>query len=569
MDGAPTKPESQYPDLCEGDDMTNMQARIAEPVSLPNGAVLDAVERYIRDELKVRLGAFLDQAEQTLGEAWRQSTNPADWTAGREAVDWLARRKRTIQDAMYARMVRGLAGTEQSAPMDMSDLRLMNIEELAVTLARAKMVSRVMEHGKASVRELEARFETLAAARIRVNPKALGPGHLADCFQEILQEHGVPGQAQTVLMSAFGDRSAEQIIEFYDGLNALLHRHDIRATFPGVGIRTLGTPSLQEAVNQLPATDWRPGQLREQYERQLRSADTESERAILSPAQIRQIDHIEAFFLEILRDSRISERIRSELNRLILPLMAVRLPESEYFSSPDSPVRVFVRQLALLGYRDQEVPLQDFELIQALISRIVAEGGQVLDSFHSGAEALYTLARRQVKKLKEQRAGQDAELNSEAEQAAACLTLAEEARKQVMMEIREHAAGMPLPEPVQVFILRLLGPWMMVRYQRYGEGSQPWAEARAFAALFFDALRLAVDEKEQVRKRALRRQTLVQAKVRTERSNAPVERSAELLVWLEKHFGELDQRLYAASGSTPAVSTSMAFMESLPILRIT
>ncbi|MGH8459386.1 MAG: hypothetical protein ACRESV_08545, partial [Nevskiales bacterium] len=200
--------------------------------------------------------------------------------------------------------------------------------------------------------------------------------------------------------------------------------------------------------------------------------------------------------------------------------------------------------------------------------RIVAEEGQVLDSLHSGAEALYTLARRQVKRLKEQRSDQSAEQNPDVEKATECLTLAEEARKQVMMEIREHAAGMSLPLPVQEFVLRLLGPWMIVRYQRYGDGSQPWAEARAFAALFFDALRLAVDEKEQVRKHALRRQTLVQAKVRSERSNAPVERAAELLVWLEIHFAKLDQRLYLAPtpGSNSGVSTSLAFLESLPVL---
>jgi hypothetical protein len=552
--------------------MTIQQARVAEPAALPSGAVLNSIEQFIRDELRLRLGAFLDQAEKTLGESWRHSSNPADWTGGREAVEWLARHKPVIQDTMYTRLVQGLGGAEQPRLMDLSDLRLMNVEELAVTLARAKLVSRVMDQAKATVRELEARLETLSAARIRVNPRALGPGHLADCFQTILQENAVPPKAQTVLMDAFGERSTDQIIKFYEGMNALLHSHGVAPTFPSVGLSVAALQDklqpLQETVTQLPATSWKPGQLREQFERQISSVNSEPERPILSPAQARQIDHIEAFFLEILQDPNISDRIRAELSRLILPLMAARLPESEYFSSPDSPVRVFVRQLALLGYRDQEVPLQDFDLIQALISRIVSEGGQVLDSFHGGAEALYTLARRQVRKMREQRSGENVEQNPEARNAATRLSLAEEARKQVMIELRENAAGLVLLQPVQLFILRLLGPWMMVRYQRYGEGSQPWAEARAFAALFFDALRLAVDEKEQIRKRALRRQTLVQARVRTERSNAPVDRSADLLVWLEQHFDDLNQRLYTATSSraAPVAATGMSFLESLPVL---
>lgn len=542
-------------------------AQIAEPGVPPNGTVLDAVESYIRSELKTRLGSFLDRAEHALDEAWRQSSNPADWSAGREAAAWLSRHKQAIQGVMYERMVVGLSGRTQGRSADMADLRLMNIEELTVTLARAKMVSRVMERGKATVRELEARLETLSAARIRVNPKALGPGQLVDCFQGILQEYAVPPPAQSVLMGAFGDRSAEQIIEFYAGLNALLHRLGVRTTFFNAGATTSGEAGQPETAGRMSAAGWKPGQLRAQVLYRLQAAGGRTDASPLSPRQLRRIEHLEAFFLEIMRDERISERIRSELGRLILPLMAARLPEPDSFGNPDSPVRVFVRQLALLGYRDQEAPLEDFDLIQALIGRIVAEGGEVVDSFHGGAEALYTLARRQIRKLRGQRMQGGADNTPARRSLSERLPLAEEARKQVILELREHAAGMTLPLPVQEFILRLLGPWMIVRFQRYGEGSQPWAEARAFAALFFDALRLAVDEKEQTRKQALRRQTLVQARVRTQRSRAPAKKAAELLSWLEVHFTELDRQRYPAAASD-AVPTSLVFLEALPVLQV-
>jgi hypothetical protein len=532
------------------------------PAALPSGAVLFAIEGYIRAELGKRLGAFLDRAEQTLDESWRASSNPADWSAGREAADWLARHKQAIQDAMYTRMVQSLNGVAAPRAADLAELRLMDVEELSVTLARARMVSRVMESGKAEVCELEARLQTLAAARIRVNPKGLSPGQLVDCFQGILQEYGVPPKAQSVLMGAFGERSAAQIIEFYDGLNALLHREGITTTFTGVNTPRLSAPHAPAAASPLP--DWQPGQLRALLQQQwplIRSGDAGQ---APSPAQLRRMDHIEAFLLDILRDTRISERIRGEFNRLALPLMVAQLTDPQIFQGPDSPVRVFVRQLALLGYRDQETPLPDFELIQALVSRIVAEGGQEADSFHGAAEALYTLARRQVRRLKEAKSGAGAGPAAEGDDGRQ-LTLAEEARRQVLLELREHAAGMVLPQPVQVFILRLLGPWMMVRYQRYGEGSQPWAEARAFAALFFDSLRPAVDEKEQVRKRALRRRTLQEARIRTERSRAPAEPTRALLDWLASHFAELDQRLYQPADGTQQL-TNLAFLEALPVL---
>jgi hypothetical protein len=403
-------------------------------------------------------------------------------------------------------------------------------------------------------------LQTLADARIRVNPRALSPGQLADCFQAVLQEHGVPPKAQPVLMGAFGERSAAQMIEFYDGLNALLHREGIGTTFTAAGARRLPAPA-DTAATSLPG--WRRGQLRALLVQQWSDRPGSADAATLSPLQLRQIDHIEAFLLDILRDGRISLRIRGEFNHLILPLMAAQLADPDSFRSPDSPVRVFVRQLALLGYRDQETPLPDFELIQALVSRIVAEGGQEIDSFHGAAEALYTLARRQIRRLKEAKSGAGAATAAEGDVRS--LSLAEEARRQVALELREHAAGMTLPAPVQDFILQLLGPWMMVRYTRYGDRSQPWAEARAFAALFFDSLRLAADEKEQARKRALRRRTLQEARIRTERSRAPAEPARALLEWLESHFAELDQRLYTPAHGAEN-ETSPAFLDSLPVL---
>ena len=269
-------------------------------------------------------------------------------------------------------------------------------------------------------------------------------------------------------------------------------------------------------------------------------------------------DEDEALLLGTLRDARISPRIHSELNRLILPLMTLRT-DAEPLPNAESPVRMFVRQLALLGYRDHEAPLPEFGMIQAMVTRILSQGASDSDSFFSGAEALYALARRAVRRVREQRAGVD---TGSCDKPA--LSRPAEARYQVLIELHDHVAGTHLPLPAQDFVLRLLGPWMMVRYLRYGEHSEPWAEAKAFAALFFDALRPAVDAKEQLRKAALRRQTLAQARTRTERSRAPVEEAEVLLAWLENHFARMD-RCVGIARATDEAATDTAFLDALPL----
>jgi hypothetical protein len=87
-------------------------------------------------------------------------------------------------------------------------------------------------------------------------------------------------------------------------------------------------------------------------------------------------------------------------------------------------------------------------------------------------------------------------------------TFAREAHRQVTAELTEHAAGLALPAEIKQFVVELLGPWMMVRYHRYGPDSAPWQQARSFAASFFDGLRPAVSSADEARKQALRARIL-------------------------------------------------------------
>jgi hypothetical protein len=418
---------------------------------------------------------------------------------------------------------------------------------------------------------MEGRLATLRQSGVSIVPGALAPGQLADGFLAALQQLNVPAAAQERLMEIYGDRGVESLIAFYRGVNELLRDFGVQSRYQVTQLKSCHAPreglprlpqvpvSAPQAVESLPLTDWRPGTIRDLLVRQF----------VLAPAiAFAGLDHnlyamrVESIMLDALRDARISARVRQELNRVLATLVMHCLPAPEEFARPDSTVRLFIRQLMLLGYRDQDAPLREFDMLQTMVARIVAENGQDLDTFHSGAEALYTLARREVRRLLLQRTlgdiGDDAEAGP-----LKIRTLAEEARRQVANDLREHALGMNLAPEAQEFVLRLLGPWMMVRYQRYGRDSRAWTEARTFAALFFDALRPAAEPKDHERKRAVRRQVLTQARLRTGRAQQQAPGAQELLAWLERTFIRLDTR----NGPEPERhATSTAFLRTLPVV---
>src|SRR5262249_3949297 len=159
-------------------------------------------------------------------------------------------------------------------------------------------------------------------------------------------------------------------------------------------------------------------------------------------AQAQSVDHVESLLLDWLRDDRISARVRDEIRRLTLPILVGRLICGDEFAAPDNPIRVFLRQLAVIGYRDQEFPLSSYESVRLIVDRIAAEQGGESASFRSAADALNTLSRQEVRRRLSAHAHERpskpiADVTRESEDRVAV----HEAHRQVTAELTEHAAG--------------------------------------------------------------------------------------------------------------------------------
>lgn len=535
-----------------------------------NYAALRALLLYVSTKAQTNAKSIVDQAEQSLINAsWRESESPDVRIKNHDAARWLSQNSQMIQAELNMRLMRDLTTVQQPKAVDFEELHMLEEGALDLIVERARIVNKVSERGGADVAHLEARLNTLQGTGFVFIAKALTPGHFADWFHNSLSEMKIPPEAFKHLIEVFSGLGVELMLDFYKGANRVLiqqgvlpdmkvanvkisHNHDPRLASHALNRRL---ERLDDVMSHLPLADWRPGHLRESIERfdseaapfaalsKAQGSEPEApEEEVLSEAQIQSVDHVEAIFRDLLSDDNISVRMREELHKLIVPIVAIRLSgDPDSFAPVNSPVRVFVRQLALLGRRDFEAPLQDFESIKSIVGRIVAEHGKEIASFRSATDALYTLT-----KMEMQHRMSETTSNLLAKST-------QDATTQVTIELNELAAGLKLPKAVQSYIIRLLGPWMIVRHVRYGAYSEQWEQARDSAASFFDALRPATTEKEHLRKRALRRLCIKIGREKTERSKLPKEEVQELVTKVEEYFNELDQMTFETHKKSNAI----------------
>lgn len=579
-------------------------------------AALFVLFDFLRIELKKRIVLFLERAVLTLRDSPYVSFSAAQ--QARAAERWLATRRPELESALHQRILESFSGQDDKPEPTYDELQLLDDESLNVVMLRARLVNSVMEKARDSVIALEVRLEALKQSGAQLNAKAFTPGAIADGFMAVLDKLAVPTEVQIVLMEAYSERGAEMLTEIYRDLNELLSANGVMPGFkysvkaparkvkptlpawgggggPGSGpggpggapVGKGGAPAgadfappwpavsagaalpahfaqivdaklnaMQLALSHLTPENWEPGALRDTF--------SLPPPISLSPEQEESIDHIEAVFLDLIRDTRISSRFRSEFNRLILPLMSLRLTDAELFKDPENPVRRFIRQLALLGFRDKETPIGEFEHISLVVGRIVSERAQELSSFLSGADALYTIAKNEVQRQlgarQQSRERAVAELN---EQTVA------DSRDFVEDTLRAMSGDLQLPAAVQHFVLHILAPRMMIDYQSRGEDSDQLRDCLMLASTFFSVMEPAVSTEKQLHKSQLRWQTLEDIALLAAQTQMPESELRTLLEGIAEHFEALDAHPagFRLPGKPATLESVIGYLDNLPVTR--
>lgn len=590
-------------------------------------AILLALINFIRVELRERILLFLERGLQSLKE--RPYTSFSASQQARAAERWMEKGKPELLNALHQRIADAFTRTTPKKVITGDELTLLDDDSLNVVMLRARLVNSVMDRARDQIVALEVRLEALRQAGAQINARAFTPGVIADGLMDTLRQLDVPPEAQILLMETYSEHGAEMLGQFYKDMNELLIANGVMPRFKyhppqksprrkpeatgqgggagggaggaggtgsgggsgtGSGTGTGGgmdfappwpaiaagaaipadfaqlldakLTAMQQALEHLTGETWQPGTLRDTF--------ALPPPISLSPEQEESIDHIEAVFLDLIRDTRISPRFRSEFNRLILPMMSLRLSDAELFKDPDNPVRRFIRQLALLGFRDKELAIREFEHISLVVGRIVSERGQEIASFKSGADALYTIARNEVKhQLEARRKTRAAEAAPAAEDESRARRAAE-AHQFVLSALRSMSAGLHLPTVVQHFVLRLLAPWMMQEYQRHGEDSDEMRDCVVYASGFFDLLQPAVDEEGLKLKTQLRQQAMEQIAFQVFRSGQREKEAVFLLEGMAAYFDELNGSPDAGLVRDTARDdqTFVSYLDDLPVSRL-
>lgn len=384
-------------------------------------ALVQQVLDYMDSALKTRVGAFLDVALQTLHDQGHAESGGQ--ASSRAAERWLKENRAGIATRFPQRMREAFLGRAPAHSVSVDELQLLEDSALVNVIVRARIVA-VMEKARLAAATLDPRLDALYEAGGRINARSLAPGVVADEFVAVLNELSVVKYIQLPLIEVYGLCGVEMLIDVYDDLNQLLMQQGVLPDYKTRIARDLmqspagsGGPALamssgktwdpadqsaesptpapiaeekilatQQALAALTVDDWRPGKLRELSE------------AVLSSEQVQAIAPVEAIFLPLLRDTSISHRFRAEMSRLVLPLLLLPPAEAASLANPEHAVRRFLRQLAILGMRDQQTPLHDYKSINAIIARIAAERGSDVNRYHQGADTLVAIAKNEVQR---------------------------------------------------------------------------------------------------------------------------------------------------------------------------
>lgn len=538
----------------------------------------EAVLAFAGSELGRRVGAFLKWAEEYLRGSWQDHGDAANRLAMQSTEQWLKQDRAKLAGALQQRLVLTLTNQLQGEPsIHVASLQLLEENALKVVLARAKLVNRVMDLAQSEVHMLEARLDALRQSGHALNPMALAPGSVVDGLIIVMGDLGVPNEVQGTMLEICRCHGVERLVNLYQTLNQLLATYDVQPVHGGQDSKSRDTSAkldpaqmvhamdsqyeaIQSVLAKVPMQDWRPNIVQDAF----KGGVTQK----LTPAQSQSLRHVDAMISDFMGDPKISSRIRDLIGRLVLPLVRARLAEPEEFAVPDNPTRMFMRQLAILGYRDQEFPLKAIESVKVVVDRLIAEKGMTMNSFYTGAAALYTITKMEVRQRFTMTPEDLTKVWLGGSRPHDPLSRSEEARTQVIIELREHMAGLDIPEAIQRFVTRLLGPWMLVRLMRYGERSAQWFEARTFAAVLFDVLRPAVSEADHKRKCSTRNFALRQMRLRTERSKMPPEEAQTILENVGDYFKLLDATPEVGIVQHAEGASDMAFLYELPQVRI-
>lgn len=376
----------------------------------------------------------------------------------------------------------------QQVPASLNELALVDDVEVERFVRRARMVTYLIKEHNTQIKSLEARFDQLREWGADINSEALSPKRLFEILKLALDEYRLPESARIAYVDNFSTRVIPVLGEGYKLANHMLMQH-------GVDMR---------------------------YE--LKNPDS-AKRNEPEEANTQNKNSIENLIRAITENTDMDPRVKELIKSLFLPLTILAIREPDSLSDSHHPGRLLARELSLFGQMDPKLIDQRIDEVTSLVNHVIAEGAKDIRTVAEVGESVWRITQQKT----EEKAGTEATSANEHQKIA-------EAKRRVVLQLREHLVDKLLPDALRPVLLRLVVPWMLIRYVRYGHNSKPWLEAVAYLRVAVDAVQPAQDLNVLSRKSAIRQHLLDTLQERSQKAALPAEDIQAMVNTLKTYF---------------------------------
>ncbi|GEM_PF-3513541 len=506
------------------------------------------------------LNNFLEHVKDHFAQLARSSSNQVLARQLRQSIELLDKQHPLAEDTLRADMRHRLIHRRDNIEIPAFEkMSLVDDLELDRNIRRAQMVAYLLNNHRSEIKSIEYRLEVLAKQGTKINPTVFSPPGLFEAMKNALDAYRLPELARKEFVDFFGVQTMPRFRELYALLAKVLTEHGIEAG--GVRHEPQRQPSGSLTAGSAEAREYTSGEVLDALEmmsEMLPSRETDAEpliarlvrrlqtdnagRTVRGPVELAdkvegQLHYVEKMMDRLCRDEHIDRRVRDLVSLLSVPMALMAVRDADVFHDPEYPGRMLIRELTMFGLAKREVVNARIAEVAVLVAQVRAEAAADREAVARAAESIWKICEQEI------------EHPSDASRHVSRQEMRDrrlgEAKRRVMLELREQLLDKQLPDELRPCVMRLLGPWMVVRYLRYGHNSRPWLEALAYMKLSFEAMQPAGDQAQFSRRISLRNHLMRVLAQKAARSTLPPEEVREMVGRMENYLERINQQDYA------------------------
>ncbi|MDX1453394.1 MAG: DUF1631 family protein [Oleiphilaceae bacterium] len=528
-------------------DSSQAQQAAAEIQSSFEAWLIDLLNDFKYEALK----HFQQQAQQESSPEIRE-----DFL---KAIDLIESRHEQATNTLRQNIQQGFSTQKQDRkPLSVQELSLVDEIEVERFVRRANLANYLIKNHKIEIKSAEARLYRLRKNGADIYPKAISPDKFFEKMKLALDVYEMPISARNAYVDLFEIQCISKLVEGYRLINQIAEEHglersmEVQRTDPRKPADQYDEKQLQkqliahlmqlnENIGSTQKTQLFDGDaqanLQQLLLRKSTGANTEPElqsldtQAIDNPAIARQIDFVEKILTAISQDEQLDARVRTLISELFLPLSILSIKDRNLFANSNHPGRILVRELSLFGNCSTDIIDRRIEEVESLVRHIILDNARDLKVISQAAESIWNICDQELQNFISDSIHNNKKRVQEMRMR--------EARRRVAMELREQLLGRQLPRELKPILQQMLGPWMIIRYLRYGHNSKPWLESLAYMRLSIDAIQPVKDRDILQRRIATRRHLITRLKARVARSKLANTQIQPMINKLEDYFKKL------------------------------